>query len=112
MGLNRTFSPHGLRSGLRRLLVGPQALAFLPALALGAFWFGGEGALIVVALGTPLLVLGAGMIGAPRRTGRGPRDAVTGLLLGDALETAIDDALEVASSANLKSACLLVEIED
>ena len=30
------------RLQLRRLLIGPQTLAFLPALALAAFWFGGR----------------------------------------------------------------------
>lgn len=35
---------------------GPQVLAFVPALCLGAFWLGGESALLLVALGLPLLV--------------------------------------------------------
>lgn len=36
---------------------GPQVLAFVPALCLGAFWLGGESALMLVALGLPLVVL-------------------------------------------------------
>ncbi|WP_085307803.1 GGDEF domain-containing phosphodiesterase [Planktotalea arctica] len=40
---------------LRDLFWGPQLLAFLPALCLGAYWLVGEGGLIACALGLPLL---------------------------------------------------------
>lgn len=36
-------------------LAGPPLLAFLPALSLGAFWLGGERALVLTSLGLPLL---------------------------------------------------------
>jgi len=36
-------------------LSGPQMLAFLPAATLAAFWFGGEPALITLAVAVPLL---------------------------------------------------------
>lgn len=45
-----------LRQTLHLLISGPQALAFLPALVLTAFWIGGEGWLIALALGLPLLI--------------------------------------------------------
>ncbi len=38
----------------------PQWLVFLPAITLGAFWLGGEGWLITIALGAPLLFAAAG----------------------------------------------------
>ena len=39
---------------LRRIMDGPQMLAFLPAAVLAAFWLGGEGWLLAVALGALL----------------------------------------------------------
>ena len=42
----------------------PQIAAFVPALALGAYWLAGETALLTVALGTPLLMF---VIGSPRQ---------------------------------------------
>ena len=54
----RLFSPAmvRLRQALRALVAGPQALAFLPALVLTAFWIGGEGWLVAVALGLPAVM--------------------------------------------------------
>jgi EAL domain-containing protein (putative c-di-GMP-specific phosphodiesterase class I) len=39
----------------QELLVGPQLLAFLPALCLGAYWLIGEGGLVACALGLPVI---------------------------------------------------------
>ena len=39
----------------------PEFLAFLPALTLGGFWFGGESALMLIALGLPFLSGGANL---------------------------------------------------
>ncbi|MBU2241704.1 MAG: diguanylate cyclase, partial [Alphaproteobacteria bacterium] len=46
---------------LRDALMGPQTLAFLPAICLSAYWFGGETALVIAALLIPALfaVIGA-----------------------------------------------------
>lgn len=53
--MQRSASRQGFHSRLRDLLWGPQLLAFLPALTLGAYWLVGEGGLIAVALGLPVL---------------------------------------------------------
>lgn len=45
----------GLRHRVKRALSGPHLLAFLPAVTLGAFWLGGQGALAFVALLVPLV---------------------------------------------------------
>ncbi len=51
----RTKRPFRIAARLQGLLWGPQMLAFLPALSLGAFWIIGEGGLILFALGLPVL---------------------------------------------------------
>lgn len=38
----------------------PEVLAFLPAMTLGAFWLGGEAALVLIALGLPLIIMAVG----------------------------------------------------
>jgi len=54
----------GLRKHVFDLLTGPPALAFLPAFSLAAFWFGGEGALLIVAALVPAAYLLSGGFGA------------------------------------------------
>lgn len=100
------------RAVLRRMLSGPQVLAFLPALALGAYWTAGEGALVFVSLGVPLLVLLAGGFEGLAKDDTGPLDAVTGLALGDTFEARIEDRLSFSSVQGLKTAAFLIRIEE
>ena len=60
---------------LRGFLVGPQLLAFIPAVALGAYWFGGETALVLVALALPLAVSVAGALPRSRAAAPDPGDS-------------------------------------
>ena len=57
MNLFGMFRFSVLRARLASAFSGPAILAFVPALCLGAFWLGGEVALIVVSLGVPLLIV-------------------------------------------------------
>jgi len=52
-----------LPASLRQFTKFPQIAAFVPAMALGAYWLAGETALLTVALGVPLLLF---VIGSPR----------------------------------------------
>ncbi|MDQ7071724.1 MAG: bifunctional diguanylate cyclase/phosphodiesterase [Rhodobacterales bacterium] len=106
LGLKFAF----LRRRLRVALSGPHVLAFLPAVALGAFWFGGEPALLLVALGSPVLFA---LVGGFSGTAAGySRDSVTGLALQDSLEIALDRSLAIDSNEARNTACYLVEIDD
>jgi EAL domain-containing protein (putative c-di-GMP-specific phosphodiesterase class I)/GGDEF domain-containing protein len=99
-----------IRTGVRRGLQGPQALAFLPAAALAAFWLGGETFLLVVALGTPLLFLASGVsigLNDPTAKGVGASDIVNSQAAAALARKALDDA----HAANLSTACLLVEMD-
>lgn len=101
--------PTTLRAGLRRGLQGPQALAFLPAAALAAFWLGGEAALLVVALGTPGLFV---LIGFPGGSVAGSGAATHGEIV-DSLAAArlAQQALDRAVAANLATACMVIEVD-
>jgi EAL domain-containing protein (putative c-di-GMP-specific phosphodiesterase class I)/GGDEF domain-containing protein len=93
---------------LRRVCFGPQALAFLPAIVLAAFWLGGEPLLIASALGLPLLFLVAGgSTSTPGGEGSGPAlDLVT---LPKA-EKLMDATLEKARATNMSTACMVVDL--
>lgn len=74
---------------LRAALLGPQLAAFLPAIMLGAYWFGGEGVLLTVAVIAPALIAFLGLVarsGGPS----GRRDSITGLPGRAVLEQALD----------------------
>ncbi|MEY8842933.1 GGDEF domain-containing protein, partial [Cribrihabitans sp. XS_ASV171] len=94
------------------MLLGPPILAFLPALSLGAFWLGGEMALLFTSLGLPLLFALAGAMGRWPRASGTPRDAVTGLLLRDGFREAVARIHHDALGPDLKSACFLIELDD
>jgi len=99
---------------LRRLvgvvLTGPQAAAFTPAIALGAFWLGGEEALILAALAVPLVYL-ACVPGTPGpHDDDAPRDAVTGLPMRDDLIAHMDTLFAASSGRQQRTACFVLEI--
>ncbi len=99
-----------LRLRLRKSLVGPHVLAFLPAFALAGFWIGGERLLLLVALSVPVLFSFVGGFDLPSSV-----EAVLGRMpnLTDAHGAAsmADHALVQARGASLATACLLVEID-
>lgn len=100
-----------LRSTLRTALLGPQLLAFLPALTLGGYWYGGEGLLLVMALLLPALFAIAGLFMRAEAWGSGRADPVTGLPLREAAVEYLDVALAEAARGR-RSACLALLIDD
>lgn len=97
---------------LRLLLLGPQMLAFLPAIMLGAFWFGGEGFLLVLAVTMPALLVVTGEFRWPwSRITR--RDALTGLPGRTELIARIASAMsEGANAKGDPPVCLVMEIDN
>lgn len=110
----------GRRAGLKQRLLGARAwaaravdgahlLAFVPALSLGAFWLGGEGALLGVALTMPLILSLA-------RDGRGPvpggTDPVSGVLAEDGFVPRLEEICRNCDNAGLRTACLVVAPDD
>ncbi|MGC0224345.1 putative bifunctional diguanylate cyclase/phosphodiesterase [Pseudooceanicola nitratireducens] len=112
--MRRPFSLHlrSLRDRLRRMLIGPQTLAFLPALALAAFWFAGEPGLMATALGLPVLfaMLGGFNATAPKHVQS--CDPVTGLPLHDTLASTLQAAMDGTLSTRRATGCYMVAIDD
>jgi len=107
--------PRGARSlnaFLRAALVGPQALAFMPAITLGAFWLGGEGALIFMAVSFPLIFSVAGLHNKDSGSGREPRDLVTGLPFRDKAVEVLDHQLKSVGIRGRATAAVALQIDD
>jgi EAL domain-containing protein (putative c-di-GMP-specific phosphodiesterase class I)/GGDEF domain-containing protein len=99
-----------IQSLARRALHGPQALAFLPAAVLGAFWLGGEPLLLITALGAPVVfLLSGGQFGKTDLDllNSGSTDTIN-------MKTAaalMQQSLDRANAANLTTAALLIELD-
>lgn len=111
--MHRNAAPfsHRLRTKLREALSGPHLLAFLPAVTLGAFWLGGEGALTVVALVTPLLFA---IVGGIDGTGRKPVHLVDLSLATpfEELEHLVETTMQMAAQRACRTICYMIEIDD
>jgi diguanylate cyclase (GGDEF)-like protein len=103
---------HRTKKNVRSALVGPQLLAFLPALTLGGYWYGGEGVLLFMALVFPGVFALAGMFPKVHLSQVNARDAITGLRLQKSLLVAMDRTLSQEQSTGRTTACLIVEIDD
>ena len=111
--LSRIMNGTGLlQTRLKRLFFGPQMLAFLPAMALGAFWFGGEGWLIAVTLGLPAVYAFLGGFDRPPAPPPRSCDGVTGLPLRDALQATLSLALTGTRTGRRATACYMISLDD
>ena len=94
----------GLGQNLARVLIGPQTLAFLPALTLAAYWYGGEVLLLFVAILIPGIFAVTGMYSgtgpawAPARDGDGGRRPLRAGPAPEALSGAAPGGAHAASA--------------
>lgn len=100
-----------LRHMGRSLVTGPQALAFMPAMALAAFWIGGEAWLIIVALALPLIIALAsrgadGSVGPSERDPSPPEESM------DALNRALEAAMSGATRTGRSTGCIMLAVDD
>lgn len=93
-----------------QVTTGPQALAFVPAMTLAAFWFGGEAWLLVVALGLPIAFASIGGFSASGVEPEGdiPLSEDTVLALDRALQT----VLETAERSGRATGCIMLAVDD
>ncbi|WP_083445392.1 bifunctional diguanylate cyclase/phosphodiesterase [Ruegeria sp. 6PALISEP08] len=104
------FSFNRFFHSLKTIVNGPAVLAFVPALSLGAFWVGGERALVSMALGLPLAIAGLGAISTtPTRPGR---RASGGLVSNDHFASALTDVFAETRRKGEDSACFALVLDD
>ncbi|MGB5557840.1 MAG: bifunctional diguanylate cyclase/phosphodiesterase [Paracoccaceae bacterium] len=100
------------RNSLRSVLLGPHVLAFLPALMLGGYWYGGEGLLLYMALLLPALFAIAGLFSGAGTSWPDDYDGTTGLNLRRAAVKRLDAALQSEAETGKSSAAIAVMLDD
>lgn len=100
-----------LRRRVFLLLTSPPALAFVPAFSLAAFWFGGEGALLVVAALVPVIYLLIGGVGAAVGHLHSNLTTRNGLLARAPMAARCEEIFTDAVETGLHSCIHVVEIE-
>lgn len=101
-----------LGRSITTIMAGPPALAFLPALCLSTYWFGGEGALLICAVAIPLTYLFLGSFYGSTNQLLLAREGVTGLLQPDAFKDLANQVFLKATEIGWKSTIFSFEIED
>jgi diguanylate cyclase (GGDEF)-like protein len=96
---------------LRTLITGQQALAFFPAASLGAYWLGGEAALIALAIGIPAALAIITGVSLPIST-ENDIDGLTCLPLRSRAIDAMDKTLGAQATTGRTSACFAIEIDN
>ncbi|MEM8656122.1 MAG: bifunctional diguanylate cyclase/phosphodiesterase [Pseudomonadota bacterium] len=100
-----------VRERVAAALIGPQMLAFLPALMLMAYWLGGELALIAVAVALPMTWFALGGIDEVLNK-QVARSLQPGLVSQDVFDTKIDAMRDDAPPADCNSAIFSIELDD
>ncbi len=94
------------------IMIGPPALAFLPAICLSAFWFGGEGALLISTAAIPIIYLGLGSLRGPTSQMLLAREGASAILQRGAFEELTDQIFIHTEEVGWKSAIFCLEIEE
>ncbi|MFM2389104.1 MAG: hypothetical protein RLZZ437_659 [Pseudomonadota bacterium] len=96
---------------LRHVVRRPEIMAFLPAVTLAAFWFGGEQVLVATALGLPMLFA---LFGAFRRVETVPDfpDMLDGMSTLPQLERALDDILKMGPVTGETTGVLVLMVDN
>jgi predicted signal transduction protein with EAL and GGDEF domain len=98
--------------GLAGLLRRPELMLFVPALTLAAFWLGGEKALVLTAVGLPVLLVIPGTFRRGETAASGQPGGLTGLALRPQIVGALNLALQQAAEGGLTTACLVLQFDD
>jgi len=101
-----------LASRVITVMSGPPALAFVPAVCLTTFWFGGEGALLVCAALIPMVYVILGGFDGPSGRMLLSREGITGVLHQSAFEDLVRQLFIRTEELGWKSAILTFAIED
>ena len=100
------------RQSLGHALMGPQSLAFLPAVTLGGYWIGSEGFLIFLALVVPAFFAVAGMFSGTGPAWADARDGETELRLRGSAERALSQTLASENETGKTTAAIAISIDD
>ena len=100
---------HRARSQLASILSGPQAIAFLPSMTLTAFWLGGEPALVVLAVVTPVLWMF--VMDPDAKSDLVADSAIKGMITPDKFLARVESICTDAPEAGKTSALFVLELD-
>ena len=100
-----------LRASFGKWVQGPHMLAFLPALSLAGFWLGGEAVLVAVALGLPAIYSVVYPHGVHRAEHLARLPLSSDLVDISSAQAMAEQVVERARTANLSTACFMIEAE-
>ncbi len=90
----------------------PELMVFLPAVTLAAFWFGGEGSLILMAFAAPLIFTVAGAFRFKLPIHAPAPDGFSGLALRPQVIGMLDTALRDGAAGGKMTGCLVVQFDE
>lgn len=97
---------------LKTLFEGPHVLAFLPAISLGAYWIGGEVALIIIAVVLPLVIAVTGLAQPQPLGDQSGLDPITALPTRDQVVRRGDEILGDGPSQISMTSTLAIGIDE
>ncbi|WP_299288461.1 bifunctional diguanylate cyclase/phosphodiesterase [uncultured Tateyamaria sp.] len=101
-----------LRQRWAAALSGPQMLAFVPALTLAGFWFGGEVALVAIACALPAIWLMQGGVDGVVARRVAHVTSSSGVVSPDTFLTKVQSMRQNARGADRNSAILAIELDE
>lgn len=107
----RTLTILAFRQRAFELLTGPPALAFIPAISLAAFWFGGEGALLVMAALVPAIYLLSGGFSAALGQFQNSNLNSNGILARAPMSAQCEEVFSKTTATDLAACIHVIEIE-
>ncbi|MEM8592338.1 MAG: diguanylate cyclase, partial [Pseudomonadota bacterium] len=99
-------------ASLPNMITGPQALAFLPAISLASYWFGGEIALISAALAVPLVIALLGVFDGEGRRRPSASGALNDLNAKAKLIESLSSTMTGSKASSQASLCLAIELDE
>jgi len=97
---------------LRVAFIGPQFFAFVPALTLGGYWFGGEGMLLFLALIFPAAFALAGLFSGTGPAWSQARDRETNLNLRSNAEHVLTQIMSAEATSGKTTAAIVLSLDE
>ncbi|WP_299943310.1 GGDEF domain-containing phosphodiesterase [uncultured Ruegeria sp.] len=110
--MRKNLSVDQCLDALRVLFTGPQILAFVPAVCLAAFWLGGERALVITALGLPLVLALTGKWGSRSYSAHSSGMRPSGSVTYDVFQSELQLISEAAKNRGENAACIAIALDD
>ncbi len=99
-----------IRRRLNNAFLRPQSLAFVPAVMLGGYWFGGEGVLMITAVTFPMVLMLGGLLESDRNFER--LDSLTGLFNRDHLIETLAGHLAQFEGQGQSTIAFVIQLDD